>query len=300
MRSSKRLSLFLVLAAVFFIAPVCFAADIFQEPASVAIAPSQKFQLTFFLRSEDSINAIETKIRFPADVLDLKEIREGNSLVSFWVEKPSVVEPGVVSLSGIIPGGFSGPKGPLIALIFQAKKEGKGSIRLESTKILLNDGAGTQTPAVVQSVPVLVQASLGTVSSTLDEQLKDSEPPESFPVEIVQDMNIADGKRTAIFSTTDKGSGIDHYDLVESREKIMTDALDPRSWQRVESPVVLREQVRGVYVYVRAVDRQGNERIAVYEPPKMSASGWWPMYGILVLIVVIALFIFFRKKKKTN
>ena len=108
--------------------PACpvFAAEIFFEPEK-RLGLKNQFMMNVFLNAEEPLNAIEGKIRFPPDLLELKNIEDGNSIINFWIERPVAGEAGKITFSGITPGGYQGERGLVFSLIFLVKQEGMGA-----------------------------------------------------------------------------------------------------------------------------------------------------------------------------
>jgi hypothetical protein len=68
---------------------------------------------------------------------------------------------------------------------------------------------------------------------------------------------IQNGKFIALFSARDVGSGIAYYETQESTE----DTPREGGWYRTQNPYVLSDQLFGHYVFIKAVDFDGNSRI---------------------------------------
>ena len=81
------------------------------------------------------------------------------------------------------------------------------------------------------------------------------------------------------FTTQDKGSGIERYEIQERRKP----TIDNRSWIVAESPYVLNDQVLHSFIDIRAVDKAGNVRVATV-PPKYPLA-WYQNYKILGIIL---------------
>ena len=98
--------------------------------------------------------------------------------------------------------------------------------------------------------------------------LWDGDPPEAFGIQIAQDQTLFDGQWFAVFSTQDKGSGIDRYEIHETTRAYDVHELDTKQipWIKAESPYVLHDQKLRRYVYVRAIDKAGNARVAAISP----------------------------------
>ena len=124
---------------------------IFLFFASSAFAADTLFEAGFFLNTEnENINALEGKIVFPEKLLELKEIRTGDSIISFWIEQPEASN-GEILFSGIILGGYLGKKGLIFSAVFQSRQEGRDPIEIRDVRTLLNDGEGTEADAKIFS-----------------------------------------------------------------------------------------------------------------------------------------------------
>jgi hypothetical protein len=279
MTFSKRV-LLSVLAGL--ISPVSvFATVMFTEPSQIQIRPNQEFEVSVFLNTDgEDINAIEGKVVYPTDVVTLKEIRDGNSIINFWVERPEVSS-SLVRFAGIIPGGYRYPRGLVFSLVFESKGEGSGPISIEEVRTLRNDGEGTNVPATVTFTSVNVSPSAEPTPEVAP--IRDGEPPEAFSPVLSQDPEIFEGKWFLSFATQDKGSGIDHYEIRESY------FWGKGRWVTGQSPFELKSQDPTRPSFVKAVDRAGNERVVRVEPiqPRNEIYDLVVMLGILLLIAVM-------------
>ena len=286
---SKTINYFVAALAIFALFPLLtFAAEIRVDGKNREVKTGEQFTTTIFLNTEESINALEGQIAFPADLLELMEIQSGNSIVSFWIDKPRV-EADKISFSGIIPGGFIGENGSILSMLFQAKKPGDGSIAIRGIKVLKNDGVGTPAEvttsdfqfSIVEGVPAVVR-----------KKEKDREPPEIFRPEIAKDESLFNGKWFLVFATQDKASGIDHYEVKESQQRMFTLF---QKWVPAESPYVLQDQELRSYVFIKAVDKTGNKRIIQIAP--QHALLWYENYGNWIIIIVVILALLLATKK---
>lgn len=293
-----------ILFAIFIlITPVrVLAAEIFFGTHAKEIGIGQKFEIGVLLNADgEEINAIEGAILFPHDILEAQEVYEGGSIVNFWIKKPIVSsvarESGKLSFSGVIPGGVTGKKGYLFSLIFVARKEGQVMITTADEKALRNDGKGTSIK--LKQAPITLEVgkkiSVGEFLPPYDPDL-----PESFTPRIVRDPNIFDGKWFLVFATQDKGSGVASYAVHESRR--METQIVMNQWVEAESPYVLKDQTLKSFVYVKAVDRAGNERIETMSPSR--EPHWYNAYLIWGIIggigILIFAFGFWKVRKKAR
>ncbi len=237
--------------------------------------PGEEFLVSIFLNTEnESINALEGKIVFPVGLLELREIRDGNSLITFWLERPKTSN-GEIVFSGIIPGGYFDKKGLVLDLVFQTKQIGSGSIILDDGKVLLNDGQGTIAPLTISNFQFLISKQTASPQITIPE-VKDSDPPEIFTPVIAQDPTMFNGQYFLVFATQDKGSGIDYYEVREGWGQFI----------RAISPYLLLNQRLDKKITVRAVDKAGNVRLAV-----LTAPNPWPLYQKIILSAIIIIVI---------
>ncbi|OGZ17544.1 MAG: hypothetical protein A2Z78_02020 [Candidatus Nealsonbacteria bacterium RBG_13_36_15] len=112
----------------------------------------------------------------------------------------------------------------------------------------------------------------------------DATPPEKFTIEIGQDPSVFEGKYFLGFSTTDKISGIDYYEVKEGKE----------DFKKAEIPYLLKDQSLKSRILVRAVDKAGNEQISEIIPPKevpsyfsLFSSLVSILFGLIIIILVI-------------
>ena len=264
----------------FLLPQMVFAAQISFDAKTTQAQVGKKFEVILFVNTEqENINAFEGKVTFPNNLLDLKEIRDGNTIVNFWIEKPKARDNTIV-FSGVTPGGFNGRNGLIFSAIFEAKKEGVAKFGVNDARTLRNDGIGST--AVLSIVPFeMVISKEAQVKIPALPKIADREQPELFVPEIARDESISDGKWFIVFVTQDKASGIDYYEVKESRQKILTFFS---RWRVAESPYVLQDQELRSYVFVKAVDRAGNERMVKINP--QNPIGWYENYENWIIIIL--------------
>lgn len=269
----KKISFFILLSLC---APIfAFAAEIRLDARKTEIRSGEQFLVDVMIDSKESLNAIEGRLAFPSGILKVVDIRDGNSVINFWLEKPHIAEFGAIVFSGITPGGFSGVDKKILSVVFESKNSGSASLALQNITALYNDGLGTKAAIENRGARVSVRQGDGMIR---EEVFKDTEPPEDFKPVIASDPNIFDGKYFLVFATQDKKSGVDRY---EARE-------GDWGWFRVvESPYFLKHQRLDKNIYIKAIDKSDNEKIVMMKP-KNSVS--WPerneIIGILALLII--------------
>lgn len=292
----SKIQKYLITTLLFFAAAPVFAADIFFEQEQ-NFGIKDQFKMSIFIQTKEPLNAIEGKITFPSDLLELKNIENGNSTISLWLERPKAIKPGEIIFSGITPGGYKGDKGLILSMIFLIKQEGAGVFEVRDTRALLNDGKGTEAKVKTFDSKFIVSKKTTELQMPVSE-IEDIDLPESFRPEIAKDKTLFDGKWFVVFATQDKASGIDHYEVKESRQKVFSIF---QNWSQAESPYVLKDQKLKSWTYVKAVDKAGNERIIKIAPRNPLA--WYESYESWTIIIaglVVAMFIakkLWRKKR---
>jgi hypothetical protein len=277
------------------------AAELFFEARNQEFTQGEDFLASIFLNTEgESINAVEGRIVFPEELLEVKDIRDGNSIINFWIERPKVEQAGIVGLSGIIPGGYQETKGFLFSVAFRAKASGSGAIEIHDAKVLLNDGEGTPASIKISPFQFLISQEIPPAPQIV-EIVKDTDPPEDFKPEIAQSSEIFNGKYFLVFSTQDKGSGIDHYEILEKYQSGSWQSLFKKEeWRIEESPYLLSNQKLKTYIYIKAIDKAGNERVAELQP--QNPLKWYENYylGGKIIIGIIFIYAVWRTLKKKN
>ena len=301
--------LFIFLSIAFLFPYHLFAAEIFYDADTRKVKANTEFEVGVFLNAEsENINAFEGKIIFPHDLLDLKEIRDGNTIVNFWIEKPHKrqetrnkeqgtrnKEQGEILFSGITPGGFQGNNGLLFSAVFEAKSEGLARFEINDARVLRNDGTGSPAALTIAPFEMTISSEAPAVTPIVT-KVKDTEPPETFRPEIARDESLFGGKWFLVFATQDKASGVDHYEAKESRQRIL--ALFQK-WSRTESLHVLRDQELRSYIFVKAVDKAGNVRIEKILP--QNPLGWYENHENWIIIILgVFLFIIWYLWRKLN
>ena len=179
-------------------------------------------------------------------------------------------------------------------MIFQTKTEGEGVVEVQEAKTLLNDGLGTLAQLSISNFQFSIFKEVPT--QLLMPEIKDINPPELFAPKITKDPNVFDGKWFAVFATQDKLSGINYYKIKESRYKILNIF---QRWIIAESPYILTDQRLRSFIYIKAVDNAGNERIAIIEPKyPLQWYEKWELWSIIIVIIFISFSVWKIKAKQ--
>jgi hypothetical protein len=281
--------LYIFLLCIVFFPFITNAAVIRLESSKAEVREGEQFVINVVMFSDEPVNAIEGRLIFPQDAFSVKEIRDGNSMVNFWVEKPRVESPGNILFSGITPGGAKGVNNHIVSIVFEAKKAGISSFVLQNMKVLKNDGSGTEVAVTNRDVSVFVKPGDGRIYKEVS---TDVDPPEEFDLSIQNNPEVFEGNNFIVFSTQDKGSGIDLYKVKEYRIKMFSFLS---FWRDADSPYLLRDQGLKSTIEVKALDNAGNVRLSSMGP----AYGLvWYEYLLYWGTIIISLYILFLLGKK--
>lgn len=273
------------------------AATISLRATPATIGTGDIVRVSVLLDSAISTNAFSGNVVYSADTLEPIAANDGSSIISLWITHPEVpVSSGPISFAGITPGGFSGNGGLLFSLLFRAKVAGQASVTLKDIQVLRNDGSGGSE--VVTLTPLRV--SIGTKSTGGYGEPEDMTPPEPFTAYLGGNPEQFGGQSYLVFMAVDKNSGIDHYAVAESRLPSFLRALFPLAWKTTVSPYLMADQNLTNSVFVKAVDRAGNERLSVFPPQHLFTTYEKSLFlGILIILVLLLLSLKRRRLGKT-
>jgi hypothetical protein len=250
----------------------------------------------------ECINAAQIDMSYPKDKVEVIDVSRGDSIFNIWVVPPTVRRDfGLISMVGGIPGGYCGrvPGDPAVTNIIakpiirfkDAIQPLPATIRisvLPTSRVVLNDGVGTEAKLASRDAEITIAKTGTPQRNTWTDTLKaDKTSPEEFTIEVHRDASIFEGKYFAIFSTQDKQSGLDRYEVREGGGS---------SWRRIESPYLLDDQTLHSVIRVKAIDKAGNERIVEYLPQGVPGSEpkkflFW-FVGIATVFLAVAFRIF--------
>ncbi len=277
-RIVTKFSCLLVCLFVFFSVSSARAAELFFDNNNKVLGIDQTFKVDFLLNTEkETVNAVDGTLLFPADLVEVKEIRDGNSIINLWVERPKLVA-GKIVFSGITPGGYRGDRGQLFSVIFHTLKTGDGLFDFSQIHVLLNDGQGTEVKTTI--TPMKISVSTKSTSPPTSYDIVDADPPEAFTLSLGREKSIENNKWFVVFATQDKGVGIDHYEIQEA----FRSQPDDGKWLSATSPFILKDQGLGSYIFVKAIDKKGNQRVAILAPT--SFFGRYKKYLIWSILLV--------------
>ncbi len=308
------------------------AALLYFDPSDVEISRGDSITADLRIDTDEGecINTVDATIHYDPSI-NVVDISRGDSILNIWVESPVIdKEKHTVHFAGGIPGGYCGriPGDPsLTNVILKLALQSPGftigggdntkSPRLwldDSSQVLLHDGYGTPATLKLQDATIHLLDTAG--SEVLDEWRgdvqNDTEQPSDFSITLTRDDFAFNNKYFIVFNSSDKQSGIDHYEVMEepfSEFYTFKWGRADAPWIRTESPYILKDQTLNSTIRVKAIDKAGNSRISTLVPDtalrSMSQNSlmlWSLIGGTILLILVLAYFAFWmiRKRRREN
>lgn len=134
---------------------------LFFSPTTYTVTNDSEFEVSLFIDTADlSVNTLDLHITFPANIISVVTPSSGTSLVSSWTSPPTYSNSrGTIDFAGLILGGTKTDSGLVEKITFRAKKPGMGSVMVQKTsRVLLNDGLGTQTQLETAPLKISVES----------------------------------------------------------------------------------------------------------------------------------------------
>lgn len=294
------------------------AATLYVDPFTANVYKGDTITVAVRLDTDtdECVNTVDAVIHYSESIQAI-DISLGKSILTLWIEPPVInVDAHTITCAGGIPNGYCGriPGDPsltniLAEIVFRAPGFSVGRSDDTSalisfdpgTRALLNDGYGTEAPlkTIQGTINLIQQVGSTTVDAWRGLVTADTIPPEPLGIDLVQNSQVFNGKYYIVFNTTDKQSGIDHYEVLEEARKDLYTFRFGRSdapWTVAESPYVLGDQGLRSTIRVRAIDKAGNEEITTLVPDEslrpvqlllVGALG----IGVLVLLGIVILIV---------
>jgi len=273
----------------------------------------------------ECINAVDAVIKYDSSIRAV-DVSRGGSILNIWVEDPVINEAEhTITFAGGIPGGYCGRiagdpslTNVLAELVFRSPGLSVGAgdnksanIWIDpSSQVLINDGFGTNASVRTEGATLSLFDSAGPMGNDTwkDQVNSDVTSPADFSVALSREELTFSGDYFISFTSQDKQSGIDHYEVMEEPFKDFYTFRWGRAdapWIVAESPYVLKDQSLNSTIRVKAIDKAGNETISVLVPDaavrSISNDRIITMIigGIVVVILLgIVLLVIFKRRKK--
>ena len=264
------------------------------------ISVGETFKATVVLDTEgDDVNALEGKLVYTKELIELTNISTTQSIVSLWAVPLQKNTAADASFAGGIPGGYTG-EGNVAVLTFTARNLGDAEISITSERVLKSDGKGTPVSIstnpyhvrIIESLPQDVSHQGESKPEATNEKAIDVSPPEPFSLYVAKDSSMFKGKWFLVGQAVDKESSIAGYRVYESSHAVAEDEaytlLRKEGVYITGFPYVLQDQSRKSYITVAAYDENNNVRLSSLAPSP--EAGYDPRaYHAIILLLLIAL-----------
>lgn len=263
------------------------AATLYLDPGTPTLHSGDSATLAVRLdvdeMAEECVNTVSAVISYPANIEPV-DVSIGESIFSMWVEQPTIHRDSrTITFAGGIPNGYCGrvvgdPRLSNILMKLVVMVPGfsiGGSDDSNTAEIYftdesfayLNDGQGTvvSVASYPSKISIIRKPGAELQNAWQKEVDADKISPEEFSISLQRDEKAFSGKYYIVFNTSDKQTGIDHYEVIEepmSQFGAFQWGRADAPWITTRSPYVLKDQSLNSIVRVKAVDKAGNERIA--------------------------------------
>lgn len=315
-----------------------FAVSLYTEPAvgTLRIGDTKIIPIRLAVEKDECINVADVVLEYSENINPI-DISIGKSILSIWVEKPTINRDlRQITFAGGIPNGYCGrTEGDpsltnILAEVIFRSTETSISTNVDSLKsneawvnfsdlslVYLNNGSGEKIyPRLIGSDLTITNNEDGLISDYWQTEIKnDTISPEDFTIDLKESPN---GKYWITFNTSDKQTGVSHYEILEetlSEFKNFNWGRTGASWVTSDSPYYLKDQSLNSTIWVKAVDKAGNEKVATLVPRnnveyKDLVGFDYSFFGIItnpiiliILIILVALGVWFgvlqvRRKAK--
>lgn len=324
---------FLSVPAVIFLVSPLFssAASLYIDPPTNTLYRGDAVTLSVRLDTDESVgecvNAVDAVIKYSENIEPV-DISTGNSIFNIWVETPTINrQERIITFAGGIPNGYCGrvegdPRltNILTQIIFRSpsfsvsgSNDTDASVYFsDESTAYLNDGLGTRVSLNTYPAKIILNKTASTTFTNpwQAEIDADKTPPNEFSIDLQRDDNAFYKKYYIVFNTTDKETGIDHYEIMEEPLNQIGDFQWGRvdaPWVIARSPYVLEDQTLNSIIRVKAVDKAGNQYISNLIPDEsmrtMSVSQvafsvtFLVIFGAFAFMLISLAFLILKKRK---
>lgn len=113
------------------------------ETSPSSVHAGERFSINVYAHAHVAVNAVDIRLEFPKNQMDILGIDTGESVITLWAQEPYVDDNTVVLQGGTFRRGFRGDH--LIATInAQATETGVAQVSIEEVVLLAGDGTGTE------------------------------------------------------------------------------------------------------------------------------------------------------------
>lgn len=290
------------------------AASLYMDPNAATLNRGDAVKIAIRLDTDEAagecINAIDGVITYDDSITPV-DISVGRSILPIWVQAPIINKAAhTITFAGGIPNGYCGRvqgdpnlTNVIAELVFRAPgmQVGGGNARNsakiafgDGTTAYLNDGLGTKARLQTYGAELTLNDGIGPeiVDPWSGEVADDLIAPEPFSISLERgEKNTFNGQYYIVFNTTDKQTGLSHYEVIEETQadsNLFKFGAANSPWVQAVSPYTIKDQSLHSVIRVKAIDKAGNEYIATLEPDDSMQTSRIP-WMLIVVVGVSAL-----------
>ncbi|MCK4918588.1 MAG: hypothetical protein KAS02_02285 [Candidatus Pacebacteria bacterium] len=165
------------------------AATLYLLPEYKNIDIGQEFFVDVKVNSEnDFINAVQSTISFPSNIIEILSIDKHESVFNFWIDEPDIEENEITFIGGTAKG-VSGDSLQIIRIQCKSIGAGIASVNISKSVITANDGKGTNILSTIEKTDI--EVGTATITSNASIKIKPEEVPIIIPQEIQREAILA-------------------------------------------------------------------------------------------------------------
>ena len=106
------------------------------------VEAGERFSIDVYANAHVPVNAVDITIRFDGDLVTIKEVDRGQSVLTIWTEDPIIEKNSLTLRGGTFRRGFIGEH-KIATIDLEAVKTGSSEFNTEQAVLLAGDGRGT-------------------------------------------------------------------------------------------------------------------------------------------------------------
>ncbi len=148
--------------------PTYAAARFYVSPASGNYKVGDTITASIFIDSDgQAINSGEGTITYPQDMIDYQSVSTSGSIFTLWTNGPTGNATQTTFGGGVAHPGYTGSAGKVLTLSWKAKAKGTATITMNGSRILADDGQGTNVYGSSSNATYTIEEAKTTPSLTL-------------------------------------------------------------------------------------------------------------------------------------
>lgn len=290
--SNSKYFIYVLSFTIFLLPQFVFSAQLYLTASTDTLSVGDTIIVHAYLDTEGSkLNVVDGTIKVSSFVDETSlTLSTENSILTLWPQKPEFQSnKSQISFVGGAPEDFQSSKAKLFDIVVSPKIVKDIVINPVIIQGYLGDGKGTLVSIKTKDVSFHVVPKIEgqrQINEWTEALQQDALPPKAFSITAGSDASLYDGQQFIVFQTSDVGSGIDHYEVVEGK---LPSVISGEQY-------VLKNQGVSERVTVTAFDKAGNSTqshidIKQSQPVKVSY-----LIGILFLFISLLLVVLYRSK----